>query len=249
MPVFGTLKPDLSRLRKIKALADERIDIKTTETLTFTFEVLAKDAIAALPPCYHPPFPTYCTLAVRKHADGALGPFTVAELRLHARAGSHYVGVCLGAFTDSAEAAAWMGDAYGASIDVAEVRLTKRHFGYEATVSRDGKPLLDGLQKMPGFISGSDVLYVQNHNLALLDGEATVVAEEFEYIINEARRGEAAFTVLDLAAFGAPTLKISNHLPSTWTSGTWSYMPVRFLMDPGKHAMAGTRRVGAPKAA
>src|SRR4051794_4550007 len=101
MPVFGTLKPDVGRLPTIKALAEERIDVKTVETLTFTFEVLAKDAIAALPPCYPPPFPTYCTLAVRKHADGAYGsftgPFTVAELRLHARAGSHYVGVCLGA--------------------------------------------------------------------------------------------------------------------------------------------------------
>jgi len=249
MPVFGTLKADVAHLRKIKALAEERIDIKTTETLTFTFEVLAKDAIAALPPSYHPPFPTYCTLATRKHSDGPLGPFTVAELRLHARAGSHYVGVCLGAFTDSAEAAAWLVDGYGAPIATADVRLIKRHFGYEAKVVKDGKVVLEGLQRMPGFISGSDVLYVQNHNLAVLDGEAIVVAEEFEYSIVEARRGEAAFTALDLAAFGAPTLKISNHLPSTWTSGTWSYMPVRFLMDPSKHAMAGTRRVGAAKAA
>jgi hypothetical protein len=249
MPVFGTLKPDVARLPKVEALADERIDIKTTETLTFTFEVLSRDAIAALPPCYHPPFPTYCTLAMRKHEDGALGPFSVAELRLHARAGSHYIGYCLGAFTDNAGAAAWLREGYGATIEVADVRLIKRHFGFEAQVSKGGKTLLGGLQKMPGFISGSDVLYVQNHNLALVEGEATVVAEEFEYSIKEARRGEAAFTTLDLAAFGAPTLKLSNHLPSTWTAGTWSYMPVRFLMDPGKHAMAGTRRVGAPKAA
>jgi len=249
MPVFGTLKPAAKGLTPVKALAVDRIESETTDTLTFTFEVLADAAIAALPPSYHPPFPPYCTLAVRRHADGPYGGFTVAELRLHARAGSHYVGYCLGAFCDSAEATAWLANAYGAPVEQADVRFAKRHYGYEASVTKDGRTILKGILKMPGFISGADVLYVQNHNLALVDGAPTVVAEEFEYAIREARRGEADFAALDIAAFGAPSLTISNHLPATWTSGAWTYMPVRFLMDPTKPAMAGTRKVGAAKAA
>ncbi|HZZ36813.1 MAG TPA: hypothetical protein VFE03_13905 [Caulobacteraceae bacterium] len=249
MPVFGTFKPELAKLPKVKAPAVDKIEIESAQTLTFTFEVLSKEAIAALPACYHPPFPTYCTLAVRKHDDGPYGAFTVAELRLHARAGSHYVGLVLGAFCDNDKAAAWLANAYGAPIETAQVSLTKRHFGYEARVARDSRTILEALEEMPGFISGSDVLYVQNHNLANLDGEAIVIAEEFEYAIKEARRGSARFAALDLAAFGAPTLKLSNHLPSTWTAGTWAYMPVRFLMDPTKPAMAGTRRIDQPAAA
>jgi hypothetical protein len=249
MPVFGTLTPSAATLSPVKALAVDSIEIETTDTLTFTFEVLADAAIAALPPAYHPPFPPYCTLAVRRHADGPYGAFTVAELRLHARAGSHYVGYCLGAFCDSAEAAAWLANAYGAPVQQADVRLAKRHYGYEASVVKDGRAVLRAILKMPGFISAADVLYVQNHNLTLVDGEATVVAEEFEYAIRDARRGEATFETLDIAAFGAPTLTVSNHLPATFTSGAWTYMPVRFLMDPTRHAMAGTRKVGAAKAA
>ena len=249
MPVFGTASLAGAKPRRVTSLAQDRIEIEAAQTLTFTFEVLSQAAIAALPPCYHPPFPTYCTIAVRRHDDGPYGAFTLAELRLHARAGSHYVGYCLGGFCDNADAAAWLANAYGAPMEVAYVRLTKRHFGYEARVAGDGRPMFEALLEMPGFISGSDVLYVQIHNLAEVDGAPTVIAEEFEYAIKEARRGPAKFTTLDLPAFGAPTLTLSNHLPSTWTSGTWAYMPVRFLMDPTKPAMAGTRKVGQKAAA
>src|SRR5439155_21024506 len=105
------------------------------------------------------------------------------------------------------------------------------------------------LLQMPGFLSGSDVLYDQHHNMADVDRAPTVIAGEFEYAIKEARRGPAKFTTLDLHAFGAPPLTLSNHLPSTWTSGTRDYMPVRFLMDPTKPAMAGPRKVSQKAAA
>jgi hypothetical protein len=90
---------------------------------------------------------------------------------------------------------------------------------------------------------------VQNSNLASLDGVPALVAEEFEYQIKEARRGTSRFAALDLTAFGAPTLTLSNHLPATWTTGSWSYMPVRFTIDPNRPAGVGTRKVGQPAAA
>ena len=69
--------------------------------LALTFEVLSEAAIAALPAALHPPFPTYCSLILRRHDDSPFGPFTTAELRLHARATNHYVGYILGGFTDN----------------------------------------------------------------------------------------------------------------------------------------------------
>ncbi len=212
--------------------------------------MLSQAAIAALPAALHPPFPTYCSLVVRKHDDGPYGPFTTAELRLHARATNHYVGYTLGGFTDNAAAGAWLANAYGLPIETAKaVSLQKRHYGFEARVETAAGPVLQALIETPGYISGADVLYVQNSNLARLDGAATLIAEEFEYAIKEARRGAAVFHKLDLPAFGAPTLTRSNDLPATWTSGTWSYMPVRFVIDPLKPAMAGTRKLGQPAAA
>ncbi|MFI4974598.1 MAG: acetoacetate decarboxylase family protein [Caulobacterales bacterium] len=250
MPIFGGYKPGPTGHVVIKSLAEDRIDIEAVETLTFTFEVLSEAAIAALPAALHPPFPTYCSLVVRAHADSPFGPFTTAELRLHARATNHYVGYVLGGYTDNAQACAWLRNAYGAPIEEAQtVYLHRRHYGFEARVVAGGRTVVDAVMATPGFISGNDVLYVQNSNLAVLDGAPVLVAEEFEYAIKDAKRGPTSFKSLDLAAFGAPTLTLSNHLPSTWTAGAWSYMPVRFTIDPNKPAMAGTRKVGQPAAA
>lgn len=250
MPIFGGYKPTAGGLTQIRQLERDRTDIEAAQTATFTFEVLSEAAIAALPAALHPPFPTYCSLVARRHDDGPFGAFTTAELRLHARATNHYVGYSLGGFTDNADAGAWLRDAYGAPIQAAEtVSLIRRHYGIEANVIKGGRSLLAAVIETPGYISGADVLYVQNSNLASLDGAPALVAEEFEYAIKEARRGTAKFATLDLAAFGAPTLTLSNVLPATWTAGTWSYMPVRFTIDPNRPAGVGTRKVGQPAAA
>ncbi len=116
MPIFGGFTPTAAGLPTIRALAEDRIDIEAAETLTFTFEVLSEPAIAALPAAtLHPPFPTYCSLVVRRHDDSPYGPFTTAELRLHARATNHYVGYCswLPLSIDNEAACAWLRNAYG----------------------------------------------------------------------------------------------------------------------------------------
>jgi hypothetical protein len=250
MPIFGGFKPTADGLAKVKQLAQDRIDLEDSQVAVFTFEVLSEAAIAALPAALHPPFPTYCSLAVRAHQDSPFGAFTTAELRLHARATNHYVGFVLGGFTDNEKVSAWLENGYGKRLAVAEtVSLKKRHYGYEAKVTSGGKPLLDAVIENPGYIAGVDVLHSQNSVLALLDGAPTLIAEEFEYQIKDARRGTPTFHALDIAAFGAPTLTVSNHLPATWISTTWSYMPVRFAIDPNKPAMAGTRKVGQPAVA
>jgi hypothetical protein len=250
MPIYGGYNPTADGLIEISELALDRVEIEAAQTATFTFEVLSETAIAALPAALHPPFPTYCSLVVRRHDDSPFGAFTTAELRLHARATNHYVGFSLGGFTANEAACLWLRDAYGAPIAVAErVSLVRRHYGVEAIVGEGGRSLLEAVIETPGYISGADVLYVQNSNLASLGGAPALIAEEFEYAIKEARRGTARFTSLDLTAFGAPTLTRSNVLPATWTAGTWTYMPVRFTIDPNRPAGVGTRKVGQPAAA
>ena len=250
MPIFGGSKPTADGLPVIKALAEDRIDLEGAQVLAFTFEVLSEAAIAALPAALHPPFPTYCSLILRRHDDSPFGPFTTAELRLHARATNHYVGYILGGFTDNERVSAWLENAYGKRLKVAEtVSLKKRHFGFEAKVIAGGRTALDAVVENPAQIAGVDVLHVQNSVLAVLDGAPTLIAEEFEFQIKQARRGPPHYHTLDVAAFGAPTLTVSNHLPATWILANWSYMPVRFVIDPNKPAAAGTRKLGQPAAA
>src|SRR5579872_6845311 len=113
MPVFGGYKPTAAGLSPIRALAQDRIDLENAQVAVFTFEVLSEAAIAALPAALHPPFPTYCSLILRRHDDSPFGPFTTAELRLHARATNQYVGYILGGFTDNQQVSAWLEKSYG----------------------------------------------------------------------------------------------------------------------------------------
>lgn len=244
MPIFGTYKPANDTLPEVKKLAAEKVEIEKVQTLTFTFETYVKDALALMPGACHPPFPTYCSLAVRHHEDSPYGPFTIAELRIHVRATALFMGYCLGAWTDNAAAAKWLTESYGAPVQVAKaVKLYKRHYGFDALVETDQGVILDATQQLPGPINGSDVLYVPNLNLAKLDGEVRLVAEEFEYQIKEAKRGTAKFRTLDLGGFGGTGLKPSNHLPSTFTTGSWSYTNVRYTLDADKPALGGARKV------
>jgi hypothetical protein len=250
MPIFGGSKPTVDGLPVIKALAEDRIDLENAQVLALTFEVLSEAAIAVLPAALHPPFPTYCSLILRRHDDSPLGPATTAELRLHARATNHYVGYILGGFTDNERVSAFLENGYGKRLAVAEtVSLKKRHYGFEAKVVVGGRTVLNAVVENPAQIAGVDVLHVQNSVLAVLDGAPTLIAEEFEFQIKEARRGAAHYHALDIAAFGAPTLTVSNHLPATWIAANWTYMPVRFVIDPLKPAAAGTRKLGQPAAA
>jgi hypothetical protein len=251
MPVFGNLDSDAAKgLPKVGKLAKTRVDIAEVETLTFTFEVGADGAHLALPKALHPPAPPYCSFTIRRHKDSPFGTFTLAELRLHSRATGLYMGYGLGAYADNKAAVKWLRAAYGAPVRHAEeVVLAKRHYGYEARVSVGGVVVLDALQEHPTFVNGADVLYIPTLNLADWDGGRWLIAEEFEYQTKEAKRGSAVFRVRDLAAFGAPTLAATNELPSTFTTGTWAYETVRYVLNPRVPARAGLKSIEGADAA
>jgi hypothetical protein len=248
MPVYGRLDSEaVTDLATITRLARDRVDIESVETLTFSFEVGAEGAFDILPKALHPPAPPYCSITLRRHRDAPVGPFTSAELRLHSRATGLYMGYVLGGFVDSPQAAAWLREAYGSPVKVAEtVSLVKRHYGYEARVVTEGRTVLDALLASPGFVSGSDVLYIPNLNLAVYEGARWLVAEEFEYATKEAKRGVARYTVRDLAGLGGAGLTATNELPSTLTSGTWAYENVRYILDPKVPALTGLKKLAEP---
>ncbi len=246
MPIFGMLNidPKSHKQPRVKALAKESVSIEKVETLAFTFEVQAQPSFALVPPALHPSLPSYCSLRLRKHYDSPFGAFTIAELCMNARASSIYTGYCLGAFTDNPDAAQWLRDAYGAPVEVAEsVSLVKRHYGIEGRVEKDGEILLDATLAMPGYISGSDVLYTPNLNYAEVDGALKLIPGEIEYAIKDAKRGEAVFRTLNLAAFGGAAAIPTNHLPATFTTSSLTYMEVRYVLDPAVPAFMGATKV------
>lgn len=249
MPLFGQLDPaeHSSHAPEVDSVLGESegFSVEDADILAFTYEIDIQRGFAVTPKALHPSIPSYCQIVVRRHPDSPFGPFNVAELRINARAGTHYLAYCLGAFTDNADARAFFRSRYGAPMRDGDVVLDTRYYGVVGRVEADGATILDALLERPHYISGSDVLYTPNLNLARIGNETKLVHQEMEYTIGRAQRGDAVLTKFDAAAFGDARVVLRQPLPATVVQAKVTYTGVRYLIDPERPAMVGTQSVAA----
>ena len=249
MPIFGKLAiaDHLGRaptIAKLATAADE-FAIERCAVLTFTNEIDITLGFDVTPKALHPSIPSYSQVIFRQHPDGPIGPFTTAELRINARAGTHYLGYCIGAYTDSAKAVELLKGRYGAPLTVADVKVERSYYGVRGCIVANGRAVFDALLERPHYISGSDVLYTPNLNLATYQGKPKLVLQEMEYTIGKAERGKAVLQQFDAAAFGDARVKLRQALPATITECLVRYTGVRFLIDPDVPALRGTETLAA----
>lgn len=242
MPQFGTLDVDLPDLPVALKLADEPWECEDTRTLNLLFEIDDSHDLAMLPPALHPSIPLYCNLMVRQHAASPVGAFTLAELRVMARAGVHHAAFTKGAFASTDEAVDFLRATYGWPVQRAEVRLDRRHYEVRGSVIRDGTTLFAGALEKAEPISGKDILYPASVHLARVDGEPKLVQVEAAYAPDDAERGRPKVEYFDAEAFGDARVKLGNPLPATFSKGRFEMQRVRWLMDPRSPAVGGAVR-------
>jgi len=249
MPLFGQLDSatQAGRASTVKSLMTdaESFSIDAVDVLAFTYEIDIQRGFGATPKALHPSIPSYCQIVLRRHRDGPFGAFNVAELRLNARAGTHYLAYCIGAFADNDAAVTFFRDRYGAPMQRADVVLEPRYYGVVGTVVVGGKVAFDAVLEKPHYISGSDVLYTPNLNLARVGHATKLVHQEMEYTIGKAQRGTTALKAFDAAAFGDARVVLRQPLPATIVQAKVTYTGVRFLIDPDRPALTGTETVAA----
>jgi hypothetical protein len=247
MPLFGQLDTaeHLARSPRVKELFTdaETFAVEDVDILAFTYEIDIRQGFGVTPKALHPSIPSYCQIVIRRHRDSPLGAFNVAELRLNARAGTHYLAYCIGAFTDNDNACRFFRERYGAPMQLAEVTLDERYYGVVGQVVFDGAIVLDAILERPHYISGNDVLYTPNLNLARVGNETKLVHQEMEYVIGRAQRGETVLKAFDAAAFGDARVLLRQPLPATITRTKITYTGVRYLVDPERPAMVGTETI------
>lgn len=245
MPIFGTLdeKSLETSATAVVSLATEDQETKLCETLVFTTETGAENAIQSVPKALHPAIPAYGKLEIRRHRDSPWGPFSLAELKITGRATTIYMGYCPGAFCDNDKVISYLCDRYGARVKKGGIFLDRRYYGIEASVRDGDKVVFDGAVDGLHFISGADVLYTPTLHLAKVDGKLLLVQEERECTIERAERGTPHVRRFDGAAFGEKRFTFAYDLPATFTKSTMSYRNVRFLMDPSVPARQGTTRL------
>jgi len=248
MPTFGALELSTvaDRLATMRDLDTEAWPLPNAEILQLSFEV-PRTTESLLPRAMHPAIPPYATIWVTRYPESPLGPFTLAQLRLMARAGAHPRGFILGAVASTAEAAAALRERWGLPAVPGKVTFTRRHDRIMATVVRDGVTVLDCELVDPQPISGGDVQYIHSVTLANapLDSKTgpLLVQVDSRYTIKKAERGRPRVSILVQSGWGAGPLWPGNPIAATVTTCDTDLPRIRFVMDVETPVVRGTRRI------
>ncbi len=243
MPQFGTLDVRAleSRLPSAGELARDPWETENTEVVNFTYEIDDAQDLALIPPALHPSIPFYGNLMLRAHPESPVGPFNLAEFRIMTRAGVHYGGFVTGAFVDSERACGWLREHYGFPLRVGKVSIDHRHYGTEARVEAGGRTVFEATLERPEPIGPDDLMFTASFHLALVGGTPELLQTEPSYHPVKAERGKPRVRIFDGEAFGDGRLRLVNPLPATYLRGKVGYDAIRYLIDPTRPAIAGTR--------
>lgn len=248
MPTFGTLELSTvrDRLVTVRDLDTQAWSLPGAEILQLAFEVPRATA-SLLPLAMHPAIPPYATIWVARYAESPVGAFTLAQLRLMARAGAHPRGLVLGAVASTTDAATALREGWGLPAVPGKVTFTRRHDRVMAAVSLDGETVLDCALIDPEPISASDVQYIHSITLARapLDGKVgpLLIQVDPRYTFKKAERGRPHIGVLAAAAWSAGPMRPLNPIAATVTSCDTDLPRIRFVMDVEVPVVRGTRRI------
>jgi hypothetical protein len=248
MPLFGGLAvADVAeKLPRIASLDGPAWTLPGAEILQLAFEV-GEEARALLPKAMHPAIPQYATWLVTRYPDTAVGPFTLAQVRLMGRAGAHPRGFVLGAVASSADAARALRDQWGLPVEPGTVVLRRYHDRITAEVTRDGALVLDAALVNPEPISGADVQYIHSVTLAQVQEAGrlapALVQVDSRYTFHKAERGRPALQRFAANAWNAKGVDARHPISASFTTCDTDLPQIRFLMDPEIPVVRGTRRI------
>ena len=252
MPLFGKqdVQAVVTRAPLMNGFGTEAWELKNAEILHLAFEVVEGPAEWLIPPALHPSIPPYVTLSVARFPTSPAGPFALAQVRLVVRAGIRPRAYLLGAYTNSAQAAAELRARWGFTIGLGTITLQARHDRVIGQVVREGQTILEMELENPEQISGADVTYLDSLHLARVieNGKETpvIVQVDPEYVFHSAQRGKPRLISLQADAWGGNgCLRCTNPMHATFCYCDTDLPKLRFGMDPSAPAVQGSRRLAA----
>jgi hypothetical protein len=249
MPLTGTL--DLSPYEAdaplVEDLGTAQWELKDAAILQVMYEIDDEAMTDMLPPALHPTIPPTMLVNATRVPDSSVGPFTLVEVRIGCRAATRPRGYLARAICDSEQAAEELRRRWGYPVDVADVHYIKTHYSVELSVEEDGEVILEAALINPEPVSGNDLQYLSNVNLARIvkDGKPVVrlIQVDPEYAFKSADRGQPQLTDLDPGAW-----RLDDAIPVYPVSASYAVaditMPtIRFLIDPTLPPLQSVERV------
>ncbi len=234
----------LERAPLLDNLDAEAWEVEGVELLHLRYEINDSNREALLPRALHPTIPATVIFTAARYPDSPVGSFMLAQVRIGCRSAALPRGFLLRAYTDSPAAADALARRWGYACDIGDVKIARYHDRIVATVTKDGTDILRASLVDPEPISGGDVQYVANMNLARQrDGEPVLVQVDPEYRFHRAERGRCELGAFDRAAWSAEGVDPVYPIIASFTQCDTGFPVIRFVLDPGKTAIEGTRKI------
>jgi hypothetical protein len=245
MPELGTLDvtPLLGGAPTMNDLQTDALVLPKVEILHALHEITAGPMLDILPPALHPTIPPTMHVTVWRARDTELGDFTMAQVRIGCRAGVRPRGFLLGCVIDADLAAEQLGARWGFRSDPGTPKLRTGHDRIQATVERDGETILDISLVGPEPISGGDVQYTANMNLAHTPAGDRLVQVDPEFEFHKASRGRLQLTTFDAGAWGEARIVPSWPVSTSFTVADVTLPRLRYTCKLDVPAMAGTETI------
>ncbi len=245
--------------RDLRALADhapalpdlrtELLTLTEVEVLQLLYEIDDSAITSLLPPALHPTIPPTVSFVFWRVRSGPWGEFELAQARVGCRAGARPRALLLRAYCSNETAARALAEGWGFPAVPGEVRLRHYYDRVVGEVRAGGKVVVHGELVDPEAISGADIQYIANLNLARVrreDGELLrLVQVDPDYVFHKAERGRPLVT-----AFDAPSWLLDGAVLDWPVSASYAVCDVelpriRYLVDPERPPLEAVERVGA----
>lgn len=249
MPLTGTLdvSPFEADAPLVVASGEEPWQLERVAQLQLLYEIDDTNMLELIPPALHPTIPPTILVNVLHAPDSPLGEFTLAQVRIGCRSAARPRAFLRRAYCDSPAAIEVLRERWGYPAAVAEVYLQKRHFEIVATVEAGGATVLDCRLDNPEPVSGNDVQYIANVNLARFkrDGETVtrLVQVDPDYIFHSADRGQPMIGEFDADAWHLPGADPVFPVSASYTVADIQMPHLRYLMDPRKSPLEAVERL------
>jgi hypothetical protein len=247
MPLSGTLDvaPLLDAAPRMDGFATEPWELPGCELLHLKLEIDERNMTASLPPALHPTIPPVVIATVASYPESPVGAFTLAQVRIGCRASALPRGYLLRAYVDSANARDELARRWGFDAHLGDVRIRRYHDRIAGTVTVDGAEIMRATLVNPEPISGGDIQYVASMHLARTpddDGKGVLVQVDPEYRFHRAERGAPELS-FDRAAWRAEGVDPVWPVAATFSLVDTGFPKIRYVLDPTKPAVVGTRSV------
>jgi len=246
MPFFGTLDlaAGLAGAPVIQNLSPDTWKLPGADVLQVSYEVDEAAALAITPSSLHPSIPPYATFSVARFAESPHGPFNLAFVRLIVRAGIRPRGLLIGAWCDNEAASAALAAGWGYKVSPAEVSFVRNYQAIRGTVTIGGRTALDVGLIDPEPIVGADLELFDNLHLTNVAGQDPVIVQvDPTYVYRSADRGRADLATYDPEALGTTGIVPVYRVIAVACSADMELAAPRFVIDPTKPAISGTRRL------